>query len=510
MKRLWVVAIALLLTACTPVTTSATPSATPAPSAAASPAPTDTTTEPASPTDTPPPPATTPAAPVNPTPGALSLGDPYYPNDGNDGYRVDNYSLDLTYTPGADQLAGTATITADATQDLSAFSFDFALPASGATVNGAPARIAAANNKLTITPATAIGNGQRMVVTVTYAGVPSSVRLGGEQVWFKLKNGSGAGSVAEPYYASAWYPCNDEPSQKATFDVAMSVPDGTSAISNGALVSSDSANGRTVWRWHLAQPTTTYGTMIAIGKFTVQNTLTPDGKPFIRAYDQGLSATELKNAQADIERTPEIVAWEQSMYGPYPFDVLGGVAIDTKPSQDDAEEYQSRPVYSDNFGSDDITDVVHENSHEWFGDAVSPRTWRDIWLNEGFANYTEWLWDEHTGKATAAQDADKDYAGYSASNKFWQIKPADPGAKNLLADPVYERGAMTLQALRSTVGDAVFFQILQHRVADNLYGSESTAEFIALAEKISGRNLDALFNTWLFTTGRPPNPPSHP
>lgn len=503
----------LALVAALAVLAGCSPTAVAPPSASASSVPTETPTSapPTVPTTVPPdvPPSTTasPPAPVAGTPGAQNLGDPYFPADGNGGYRVGNYSLNLTYDPASDRIGGTATITAAATQDLSAFSLDFALAASAVTVNGVPAAMSSGNNKLTVTPASAIGNGQPMVVVVTYSGVPSTVKLGGSQVWFRLKNSSGAGSVAEPYYASAWYPCNDEPSQKASWDVSISVPTGTTAITNGNLVSSDTANGATMWRWHMPQPTATYGTMIAIGKFDLVNTVV-DGHSFIRAYDQGLSSTEMAHAKADIERTPEIVAWEASLFGPYPFTETGGVAVDTKPSQDDAEEYQSRPVYSDNFGSDDLSTVVHENAHQWFGDAVSPKTWADIWLNEGFANYTEWLWDEHTGKKTAAQAADADYNGYKTGDKFWNIKPGDPGAKSLLDDAVYERGAMTLAALRATVGDQAFFQILQHRVSENLYGSESTAEFIAMAERISGKDLKPLFDKWLFTIGRPNTVPS--
>jgi aminopeptidase N len=122
--------------------------------------------------------------------------------------------------------------------------------------------------------------------------------------------------------------------------------------------------------------------------------------------------------------------------------------------------------------------------------------------------YTEWLWNEHVGKKPAARAADDDYNNYSRHDKFWKTAPGDPGAANLLGDAVYKRGAMTLQALRSTVGSPTFFTILQHRVSEHLYGSDSTDEFIALAERISGKSLKPLFDTWLFSTNRPPNPPS--
>lgn len=498
-----------LLAGCQPVTPPLVP---PSSSADVSPSPTSSapvpTSEPTAPepppTSVPPPPTTTPAPPpVTGTQGALSI-DPYFP-EGNGGYDVAHYALNLTYTPGVDQLGGFATVTATATQDLSAFSLDLQLGTSAVTVDGVPARFTASKGKLVVTPVAAIATGVQFRTVVTYAGSPGKVRFSDGQAWFPTPDG--AGSVAEPHYASAWYPCNDHPSDKAAMDVLMSVPAGTTAISNGELVSSDVVGNQQIWRWHEGEPVTTYNSSMAIGKFNVKTSTTPDGHSFFRAYDQRLSATEAKNATADIERTPEIVAWESTLFGPYPFVSEGGVAQDAG-NQGDAEEYQTKPTYSDVFKSDDITDVVHENSHMWFGDAVSPKQWRDIWLNEGFATYAEWLWDEHTGKKTAAQAADASYNGYKPGDAFWKTKAGDPGAAHLLDDPPYQRGGMTLQALRSTVGDAVFFDILRHRVSDNMFGSQSTAEFIAQAERISGKNLKPLFDTWLYTTSRPTRPPS--
>jgi aminopeptidase N len=434
-----------------------------------------------------------------------SIGDPYFPHDGNTGYEVKNYKLDLSYEPGADQLRGNATISATTTQDLSSFSFDFGLDTSGVTVNGTPADFKTADGKLVVTPKSAVAANSPMTVAITYSGVPSKVRMHGEHDWYATPDG--AGSVAEPHYAAFWYPCNDHPSNKATWDVSVSVPNGTAAISNGNLVSSQQVGDRTFWKWSSGKPLATYNSFMAIGRFTVKNTTTPDGHTFFRAYSQRLSTTEMKNATSDIEQTPDVIAWESSLFGPYPFAVEGGVAIDAG-DENDAEEFQTKPVYSDVFKHDDIGDIVHENAHQWFGDAVSPKSWKDIWLNEGFARYTEWLWDEHVGKKSAAQAADHDYNNYDSGDKFWKTAPGDPGAKKLLDDPVYERGAMTLQALRSTVGDPTFFTILKHRVSEHLYGNDSTDEFIALAERISGKSLRSLFDTWLFSTSRPDNPPS--
>ncbi|WP_344312167.1 M1 family metallopeptidase [Fodinicola feengrottensis] len=414
--------------------------------------------------------------------------------------------MDLAYQPGADQLSGTATISATATQDLSSFSFDFGLTASAVTVNSESAEFKDQDNKLIITPKVDLPAQKPMTVVVTYSGVPSKVRMYGEQAWFA--SADGASSVAEPHYAAFWFPCNDHPSDKATWSASVSVPDGTTAITNGKLVSSEKSGDKVVWKWSSAQPLATYNSFMAIGRFTMKNTTAADGRTFIRAYSQSLSETEKKNATSSIEQTPDVLAWESGLFGPYPFDIEGGVAVDAG-SVNDAEEYQTKPVYSNVFkDGKDFGDVVHENAHQWFGDAVSPKSWQDIWLNEGFAQYTEWLWQEHEGTKPASKLADEDYKSHDSGDSFWKTPPGDPGAAGLLDDPVYERGAMTLQALRSTVGDDTFFDILKHRVSDNMYSNESTSEFIALAEKISNKSLKPLFDTWLYAKERPANPPS--
>ncbi|MEK8109996.1 M1 family aminopeptidase [Micromonospora sp. M12] len=161
---------------------------------------------------------------------------------------------------------------------------------------------------------------------------------------------------------------------------------------------------------------------------------------------------------------------------------------------------------------------MHENAHQWFGDSVSVAEWRNIWLNEGFASYAEWLWSEEQGEGTAQEVFDFTYASYPADDEFWQVLPGDPGADRVFDDAVYDRGAMTLHQLRLAVGDDAFFEILPTWTAEHRYGNGTIAQFQALAERISGLDLDDLFTTWLFTAGRPDvaatarkaSPPSEP
>jgi aminopeptidase N len=147
--------------------------------------------------------------------------------------------------------------------------------------------------------------------------------------------------------------------------------------------------------------------------------------------------------------------------------------------------------------------VAHENAHQWFGDAVSVDDWKEIWLNEGFATYAEYLWSDAQGEGTPAELAQFTYDNIPADDDFWQILPGNPGEPNQFDDAVYDRGAMTLQALRTAVGDDAFFKILKRWVAKKKYSTATTAQFIALAEKISGKQLDDVFTTWLYTKGKP-------
>ena len=148
--------------------------------------------------------------------------------------------------------------------------------------------------------------------------------------------------------------------------------------------------------------------------------------------------------------------------------------------------------------------VVHELAHEWYGDDVAVERWKDIWLNEGFATYAEWLWEEHDGRATPQEIFQATYDAIPADDPFWHIVVADPGVADLFGNQSYVRGAMTLQALRNEVGDAAFSDIARQWAASQSGGNGTTEEFMALAEQVSGQQLDDLFNVWLFTPEKPP------
>jgi aminopeptidase N len=209
-----------------------------------------------------------------------------------------------------------------------------------------------------------------------------------------------------------------------------------------------------------------------------------------------------------LARQSEILDFLATQFAhPYPFEVGGGIVDDLFVGF--ALENQTRPFYDPIFfriGQGD-TVIVHELAHQWFGDDIALGRWQDVWLNEGFATYAEWLWADHEGLSTMEQTFIRNYLRFPADDPFWQLPIGDPGPTRLFDGAVYERGAMTLQALRLTVGDAKFFAVLRAWADQKAGGHATTPEFVALAEQVSGMQLDTLFDQWLFAPGRPPFPP---
>jgi aminopeptidase N len=433
-------------------------------------------------------------------PGAEGAGDPYFPTYGNGGYDVAGYDLRLRYDPAAGELDGTATIAATATQDLSRFDLDLAhLAARTVTVDGRAATSKAHGDELVVTPGARLRKGAAFTVVVTYGGKPRplnnrSLGVGGWQ-----RTSGGGFALGQPESASTWFPVNDHPSDKATFRLAMTVPDGVEALSNGVPGPRTTAAGWTTWTWSEGAPMASYLATVVIGQYRVTSTV-HDGKPMIIGIPESLPADG--PAARSIARTGEIVDFLGTVFGPYPFDAYGGIVLDD-PRVGYALETQTRPVYGNTFfaGGPNSTVVAHELAHQWFGDSVALERWQDIWLNEGFATYAEWLWQEHEGQRTVGQSFDRQYDGFD-----WRKPPGDPGVDGLFGPAVYQRGAMTVHALRRSIGDRAFFALLKAWPAEHRNGNATTADFIAAAERVSGKDLDPLFQTWLYGTAKPPHP----
>ncbi|MFI6349060.1 M1 family metallopeptidase [Streptomyces sp. NPDC050560] len=446
-----------------------------------------------------------PATAADYSPGAPGIGDPYYPVSGNGGYDVRHYGLDLTYHPDSDLLEGTATIRATATQDLSRFDLDFGLPVKSVTVNGrSAAHHLSGDQELEVTPAAGLRDKARFTAVVRYAGKPSDLVINGFTSWARTPDGAVA--AQEPESSVWWYPANDHPLDKATYDISVSVPKGLDTVSNGVLTGQHTRNGWTRYDWRSDKPQATYLTTLAIGKFDIHHGVTDDGIPVTTAYSKDLDPAEAAGARASVERTAEVVEWLETLYGRYPFSAAGGYVPNV--TSGFALETQTRPMYSPSIfkNGENISVVAHELAHQWYGDSVSVHGWKDIWVNEGFAAYTEWLWSEQHGGPSARESADETYAAHPADDAFWTVLPGDPGPDNQFDAAVYDRGAMAIQALRDEVGDKAFFKLLKKWPRLHRYGNGSVAAFRAYAERETGKDLGALFETWLFTPERPASP----
>jgi aminopeptidase N len=443
------------------------------------------------------------------TPGADGAGDPFYPNAGNGGYDVRHYSLKLDYEPQNEQLAGDVSISARATQDLSSFNLDLrGYKVQSVTVNGSAASFSRKGQELTITPSAGLRRNRDFSVRVVYDGHANYVLDPDKSKDGWIPTDDGAFVVNEPQGSPTWFPANDTPKDFATFDFAITVPEGRTALANGVLVSQTDNGDTTTWRWREDSPMVPYLSTATNGVFELR-TGTIAGVPEYNAVDPNTRRFGDKQPDPDLAWSrlavqPEALQFLIDLYGPYPFDSVGAI-VDYAPNVFYSLESQTKPNYW--VIPSELT-IVHELAHMWFGDAVVLERWPDMWLNEGFATWSEWRWTEsRPGGKSAAQQFDDLYEipeDSADGQDLWF--PAPNGlhdASELFHTPVYDRGAMTLQALREKVGEEKFLEIVRTWYAENRHSNVTTQDFIALAERVSGLQLDHFFDVWLFQEGRP-------
>jgi len=461
------------------------------------------------------------------TAGAAGVGDAYFPYAGNGGYDVQHYDLDITYTPPppapaplVGQLSGVATIDLVATQDLDRFNLDLrgmdvqaitvdgkpagevTPPPPGAVVEGAAywqvqddeARVW----ELTIQPRPKIKRGQTAQVVVTYgAGTTRPEDIEGALYgWVTTRDG--AMVVGEPEGSMTWYPVSDHQVDKATYSFEITVPEGKVAVANG-LPAGDpvTENGWTTWFWDAPDQQASYLTTASVGDYELRYSETDGGLPIVDAVDDNLTPANAAATDASLDLQADMIAFLDEAFVPYPFNSYGSIVDDDSVGY--ALETQTRPVYSR--AAREFT-VVHELAHQWFGNAVSPERWQDIWLNEGWATYVEWLWSEATGRDSAQASFDA-IMEIPADDEFWDLAIADPGPLGLFLGGVYDRGAATLHALRVEVGDEAFYAAAREWLVRYDDSTGTTEDFEAVFEEVSGQDLGTFFDVWLRTPSKP-------
>ncbi len=434
-----------------------------------------------------------------PVAGAPGIGDPYWPLDGNGGIDVLHYDVAIGYSLASGHLDGVTTLTLRPTRDLSRFQLDLLLPATSVSIDGEPAAFSRPDpHELRITPATPLARGTSVEVRVAYGGRPAEYEYAGESNW--LADDAEVVAMNQPHMAPWWFPANDHPSDKARFDITVTGDAEAQAVANGLLVDRTVEGDLATTHWRSTSPMATYLAFFALGRYDVR-TSTRAGLPFYGAVSRELPPTVRESAWRTLAETPEVTAWLQRRLGPYPFESTGGLV--TSLPVGFALENQTRPTYPASLGGD-VSLLVHELAHQWFGDSVAVARWRDIWLNEGFATFMEAAYAERHGGPSAQQWLRDTYGRSRDLFGFWEIDLTDPGRDRIFSSAVYNRGGMALQALRRVVGDGDFWRILRTWATQRRDGLGTVPAFRQLAEQVSDRSLDRFFRAWL-QAPRPPD-----
>ena len=436
------------------------------------------------------------AALIGASAAAAAVSEPFFPRSGSHAYDVSHYDVRLSYRPAAGALEATTRIAATARQSLRRFSLDLdGLRVTGVTVDGEKAGFGRGRQKLKIAPETPLACGEKFTVVVHYRGHPRRVvdPDGSSEGW--IRTADGAFGVGEPLGTAAWIPCDNAPFDKASFSFQVTVPAALKGVANGRLVSITRQGDRRTFDWTEAQPMATYLALVDVGRGKLDRG-EADGKPSWTLVDPALAA----ESRPVLAKLPEVIRFESKIFGPYPFDAAGSV-VELAPKLGYALETQTRPIYA---FAPDLTTLVHETAHQWFGDSVSLERWPDIWLNEGFATWTEWYYAERHGGQTAFQIFHRLYRVPASETAFWEPPSGHPGqAKNLFATSTYVRGAMALEALRLKIGTKKMLKVLRLWATEHRYGNADVAQFVALAGEVSGRDLGPLFQRWLYRRGKP-------
>ncbi|MBW8796763.1 MAG: M1 family metallopeptidase [Streptomyces sp.] len=447
-------------------------------------------------------------------PAPLGLGDRLFPYLGNPGYDVASYDLSFTYRGSNDKpLQAVTTIDAWTTADLERLNLDFAHgKVESVEVDGRPAAFAAAGEDLVVTPDRPLRRGDWTRITVKHTSDPVSAK-GQDGGWVRTTDGLAMANQADA--AHLVFPCNDHPSDKAMFTFHVTAPNGYTVVANGLPTDSARVGGQTTWTYRTQHPMATELAQVSIGRSAVLHRTGPHGLP-VRDV---VPSADAKKLEPWLAKTPDQIAWLESKVGTYPFETYGvlmaqastGFELETQTLSLFEKNLFTEPAYPKWY----IESVmVHELSHQWFGDSVSPRVWSDVWLNEGHATWYEELYAEEKGHQPMI---DRMKAAYGASDR-WRAaggppalpKAPEPGQKISIFRPnIYDGAALALYALRQEIGKPAFERLERIWVQRHRDATATTADFVRLASAVAGRDLTGFFDAWLYGEKTPPMP-GHP
>jgi len=442
-----------------------------------------------------------------PLPGTDGIGDPYYETLGNGGYDVQNYLITLEVEPLSNEIAGSVKISAKASYALSSFNLDLSgLVVDDVMVNEVAATFSRAGSELTITPAQTLEPEDGFEVVVVYHGNPEALAsvastFAKDQVgWFHTDVGA-INVMSEPNGAATWFPVNNHPRDKASYRFEISVPKPYVVVASGILVDIVDEGDRVRNIWEMNEPMASYLASINIGDYELEVGPQVAGVIIRSYYPKGFDQAR----KAGYEKIPEMLEFFTGLFGPYPFPAYGVIIANknvtwcSKPLH--ALENQSISNHCPDILSGMERFVAHELAHQWYGNSVSVMNWQDIWLKEGLASYAEWLWLARDGGFDAVSAIIRRESGIVTSASLIGRPPSD----GLYNDSVYHGGARLFHALRTRLGDEVFFSILKTYAERFQYANAGTDDFIELAEEVGGADLGEFFDLWLYNADWPNN-----
>ncbi|MZD06270.1 M1 family peptidase [Streptomyces sp. SID5785] len=451
------------------------------------------------------------AAPQAATP--LGVGDRLFPYLGNPGYDVQSYDIAFTYKgDNSKPLDAVTKIDAVATSALDRINLDFSHgTVRSVKVNGLRAGFTTKDEDLIVTPSRSVVRGEPLRITVEHTSDPVA---GKEEIgWVRTKDGLAMANQADA--AHRVFPSNDHPSDKAYFTFRIRAPKELTAVANGRPVLTTRAGDHTDWVYRTAHPMATELAQVSIGRSTVLHRQGPHGMD-VRDV---VPTKDVKKLTPWLDRTPGQIRWMESKVGRYPFENYGlviadattGFELETQTLSLFERDLFTRPEYPKWYVA---SVMVHELAHQWFGDSVSPRTWSDLWLNEGHATWYEALYaQEH-----ADMPMEKRMRAAYARSDAWRASGGAPAAPegpvpgekiSIFRPVVYDGSALVLYALRQEIGKEAFESVERQWVSTHRDGTATTADFVALSSRVAGRDLTGFFDGWLYGKKTPPMP-GHP
>jgi hypothetical protein len=423
--------------------------------------------------------------------------------DSAHGFDVQKYVITLNINDSTRFIQGDVLATVLAEELLSSITYELStLSVSSVLVNGQAASFTHNGGLLNI--AVDVAAGQTFTTQVFYSGVPT---LSPNLYQIGMIFGSNSVfTISDPDAGRYWWPSYDHPWDKAVVDLHITMRSDWKVAANGLRSNIvNNGNGTSTTTWLGSNPMTTYLVCLTAGPYVEINQTVPDMNNL--PIQNFVMQSQYNNAMVDFQRVPEMISYFSQLFGPYPFEKYGHATVNM--STFAAMEHQTMTTLGNSLitgnGTHEVT-IAHELAHQWYGNGVSFLDFKDVWLSEGFATYSEHLWtDKRFGWESAVAYINSSYHQYYNS---WEasIGPQtiyNPSFYNYFSPPSYEKSASVLHMLRLKIGDANFFQLLRQWFTTYNGGNAVTAEFEAMAEQISGMDLTQFFNQWIYGSGIP-------